>query len=123
MADLFDTTVLVDHLRNIATIPPQSGLPQFAVSVITSLEIIQGCQNKRELDQVVQFLDPFPTIQLSPEISSSAQSLLKQYCLSHGLRILDALFAATAITHHRTLVTANTKHFSFIKELKLRPSP
>jgi predicted nucleic acid-binding protein len=45
--------------------------------------------------------------------------LMKLYAISHGLRIPDALIAATAMEENLTLVTANIKHFSFIKDLSL----
>ena len=45
---------------------------------------------------------------------------IEEYALSHGLRAGDALVAATAAEHGLTLCTSNAKHFSPIRDLKIR---
>jgi hypothetical protein len=47
---------------------------------------------------------------------------IEEYALSHGLRAGDALVAATAAEHGLTLCTCNAKHFSPIRDLKIRVS-
>jgi predicted nucleic acid-binding protein len=48
--------------------------------------------------------------------------LLRQYRLSHGLLIIDALIAATALAHGETLYTKNVRHFRMIPGLReIRP--
>lgn len=53
----------------------------------------------------------------------TAMELLKQYRGSHGLKIPDALIAATAIVHQAPLMTKNQKDFRFIKTLELPRYP
>jgi predicted nucleic acid-binding protein len=69
-----------------------------AVSVITQMELLIGCQNKSELRATERFLKRFEILNLNETISSLAVELLREYRLSHGLLIADALIAATAIS-------------------------
>jgi predicted nucleic acid-binding protein len=48
---------------------------------------------------------------------------LRQYRLSHGLLIPDALIAATAINFNIPLLTKNQSDYRFIKEVNLLPYP
>ena len=48
-----------------------------------------------------------------------AISLLKTYALSHGLRTVDAIIAATAITSKASFATCNYRHFSMMDEMTL----
>ena len=116
---LADTTVLIDHLRgneNAFAFLRQS-FP--VVSQVTVAELIQGVKDKQGLKAVEQALKSLELVPISGEISGQAISSMKKFFLSHNLRFLDALIAATAVEENLTLVTANVKHFSFIKGLKL----
>ena len=54
------------------------------------------------------------------EISQRAMSLIDIHTLSIGLRLADALIAATALEHQLTLLTGNTKHFIKIDGLNIK---
>jgi len=45
--------------------------------------------------------------------------LVRQYRLSHGLLLADAMIAATALTHNETLYTKNRRHFRMIPGLRI----
>jgi len=60
---------------------------------------------------------------LDEHISTIAEKLLRDYRLSHGLMIADALIAATAIILKSRLVSKNQKDYRFIKELELSTYP
>jgi len=45
---------------------------------------------------------------------------MEEYALVHGLRLADALIAATATYFSMPLVTANKRHFEIIADLHLR---
>jgi predicted nucleic acid-binding protein len=50
--------------------------------------------------------------------------LIDEYSLSHGLKIPDALIAASALALNMELFTYNLKDFSFIPDIKLyQPEP
>jgi predicted nucleic acid-binding protein len=58
---------------------------------------------------------------LNDFISTIAVDLLRQYRLSHGLLIPDALIAATALYLNMDFATKNQRDYRFIENLKLLP--
>jgi predicted nucleic acid-binding protein len=62
-------------------------------------------------------------LKLNEQISDAAVDLLRQYRLSHGLAIPDALIAATAIVLNRPLISKNQRDYRFISRLQLLPYP
>jgi len=92
------------------------------ISSVTYIELAQGCRNQQELKQVKQGLLAANTeiIPITANISSRAMSLIDEYALTSGLRLADALIAATALETNLTLLTANIKHFNPIKHLKIK---
>jgi predicted nucleic acid-binding protein len=56
---------------------------------------------------------------LTNDIAQKAIELIDPFSNSHGLLLADAIIAATALEYDLTLITDNTKHFQFIKGLKL----
>lgn len=124
---LVDTDILIDASRQINEaiacldrIEKQSTL---AISVITQMELIVGCRNKTELRKIDKFLKRFQIVKLNETISGTASDLLRQYRLSHGLLIPDALIAATALHFDQSLITKNQRDYRFISGLFLLPYP
>lgn len=62
-----------------------------------------------------EFFANTPTLPLGPAVLSEAVKLRRQQRMNLG----DALVAATALVHGCTLVTRNTKDFSWISSLEL----
>lgn len=124
---IIDTDILIDAGRSIneAITCLQQIEDDFspAVSAVTQMELIVGCQNNRELRALEHFLERFEIIRLDEDISDKAVDLLKQYRLSHGLLIADALIAATAIITGQQFVTKNQRDYRFIEGLELLPYP
>lgn len=118
---LIDTTVCVAHIRgdDQAFIFIQKYNPY--ISAVTHAELLQGCQNKRDLKAVHVIVENLPGLLFTEKITTIALSIFEKYHLSHGVQFLDTLIAATAIEHNLTLVTHNQKHFSFIPDLLLQP--
>lgn len=52
-------------------------------------------------------------------ITETAIDLIETYSKSHGLRIPDALIAATAICSSMELLTHNVRDFRFIERIRL----
>ena len=82
------------------------------------MELIQGCANKLELAKVQNFVNPFPLLWLSPEVSDDAITLYSQARLSHNLGLLDALIGQLALSLDVPIHTFNTKHLSSIPNLR-----
>jgi predicted nucleic acid-binding protein len=87
------------------------------------MELIVGCRNNAELHQLDGLLVLFQILRLSRDISDIAAALLRQYRLSHGLLIPDALIAATAIARSVAFITKNQRDSRFIEKLNLLHYP
>lgn len=117
---LIDTNILIDYFRKSKrAVEFLESLKEIIVSAVSVGEIYQGLRNKQELRFAKQFLGSIKILPIDEQLSKLSLELLERYTLSHGLIILDALIAATAIKHNLTLITGNVKHFEMIKELKL----
>jgi len=89
------------------------------VETIVYIECIQGSisnLDKRRIKRSLHNLKFYPLIN---DIAQKAIELIDTYSNSHGLLLADAMIAATALEYNLTLITYNTKHFQFIKSLKL----
>ncbi len=62
----------------------------------------------------------FRTLPLSENIGHRAAVYIETYSLTHGLRMGDAIVAATAAESNLTLCSSNMKHFRPIEGLKLK---
>ena len=91
------------------------------ISVVTYMELAQGCRDKAELARLKRGLAARNTdvLQVTPAISERAAELVDSLALSHGMRLADALIGATPIEHGATLITANTRHFEAVQNLVL----
>ena len=116
---IVDTDILVDVLREVtAAITFLRDAERYVtVTAITQMELIQGSRNRAELRRVEQFLRRFAVRGLSELIGGIGVSLMRQYRLSHGLLLPDALIAACALEHGVTLYTKNVRHFRIIPGL------
>lgn len=125
---LVDTDVLIDVARGIEVAITQletlaSAPANLAISVVTRMELIIGCRNRRELQVLEQFIAKFEIIKLNDVVSDRAIELLHNYRLSHGLLIADALIAATALVANAALLSKNQRDYRFIQDLNLLPYP
>lgn len=124
---LIDTDVLIDAGRDIREaigLLERLGVETtLAISVVTQMELIVGCQSKHEYRSLERFLSRFEVISLNEQISTLAVDLLREYRLSHGLLIADALIAATAIHLKIPFVSKNQRDYRFIPKLNLLAYP
>ena len=123
---LIDTNILIDISRGyeptIQMFDQAKTAFKLSVSVVTYMELIVGCKNKQSLRAVESFLNDFQIIMINADTTSRALEMLKDYRLSHGLLLADALIAATAIENGLSLLTRNRKDFQFIDGLSLVPT-
>ena len=124
---IIDTDILIDIGRGdhtaITYLAHLETEVELAISVITEMELIIGCQNKQELRSIERFLKRFEILKLNEQISSEAVELLRVYRLSHGLLIADAIIAATALVYQLPFISKNQKDYRFIEQLNLVSYP
>lgn len=120
---IVDTDILIDIGRGnavaITYLENLEASSKIAISAVTQMELFVGCQNKRELRATEQFLERFEILKLNEQISNIAVDLLREYRLSHGLLIADAIIAATAISFEVPFTSKNQKDYRFIESLNL----
>ena len=124
---LVDTDILIDVSRGIPIdinrLQSEVNNSILAISTITQMELIVGCRNKAELQNLEKFLRHYTIIKVNEFISDKAIELLSQYRLSHGLLIPDGFIAATAIIFDAPLLSKNQRDYRFISELNLLSYP
>jgi predicted nucleic acid-binding protein len=123
---VLDTDILVDALRRFSAgldyVEEAQQHGALRISITTEMELILGCRNHRELRRLERFLRRCTMLGITERIAEKAVILLRQYRLSHGLGMADALIAATALEHNDTLYTKNVRHFQMILGLSvIRP--
>jgi predicted nucleic acid-binding protein len=124
---IFDTDILINvgrgDIEAINCLQNYSQTAILAISIITQMELIVGCRDKKELQSLKKFFKQFQILKISETISEKSSELLEKYRLSHGLLIPDAIIAATAIENNVDFITKNQKDFRFIRGLKLLAYP
>ncbi|MGI8566786.1 MAG: type II toxin-antitoxin system VapC family toxin [Pyrinomonadaceae bacterium] len=124
---IVDSDVLINVARGdseaIICLSRLEKISVLAITAVTQLELIVGCRNKTELNDLEKFLRRFQILKVTDQISDRAVDLLRQYFLSHGLLIADGLIAATALVHNESFITKNQRDFRFITGLNLLPYP
>jgi len=121
---LFDTDVLIRVLRGsakAARLVDDTG--DRRISVVTLMELLQGARDKHESLLIKRFVVElgFRTLPLTENIGHRAVVYMEEYGLSSGLRVADALIAATAAENNLTLCSGDKAHYRAIAELDLRP--
>lgn len=119
---LIDSDVLIWLTRGHAGAKTRlAQINPWRISTITYLELAQGCRSKDELQRAKRGLTIQQTqiLPLTPAISERAMALIDTHALADGLKLADALIAATALEHGLTLLTGNTKHFTAVEALKI----
>jgi predicted nucleic acid-binding protein len=120
---LFDTDVLIWVFRgseSAARVVERA--EQRHVSVVTYMELLQGARDRAEVRNIKDFLVDlsFQMAPLDENIGHRASIYMEEYALKAGLRLADALIAATAVEHHLPLCTGNRKHYRSIGELEIK---
>lgn len=119
---LIDSDVLVWLTRgHTAAARRLHALNPWRISVVTYIELAQGCRDKAELARLKKGLAARSTeiVPITPAISERASELIDKLALSHGLRLADALIGATAIEIGAALITANLRHFAAVDGLAI----
>lgn len=88
---------------------------QFGVSVIATLEFLEGYQRPADGER---FLDPFPQLPVTTQVARTG-SRIRRELRQKGEMIgdFDIMIAATALEAGQILVTGNARHFEPIEGL------
>lgn len=121
---LLDTTILIDLSRgNLAAADwvdsERKTAAELFVSVISAMELVAGCRDKTEVATVEKMIADFLLVHVHSSTSQKAYELMLAHSKSHGLKIPDALIAATALLENLELMTDNDRHFRMIESLKV----
>jgi predicted nucleic acid-binding protein len=119
---LADTNIFIEYYRNnpaICEILEQIDPQDIAVNDVVCAELYFGARNRQELADLVTDMEKLTVLAISVKISRLAVDLVRQYCLSHKLKLPDAQIAATAIFHNAELFTLNRRDFAYIPNLKM----
>ncbi len=108
---LVDSDVLVDHLRGYQRF--LHGSDDVHYSSITRAELFAG--RGTEERRVRRLLEPFSELLVDRAVAERAGRLRRTL----GIRLADALIAATAVEHRLVLVTRNTRDYEAVRGLRL----
>ncbi|MFA5878704.1 MAG: type II toxin-antitoxin system VapC family toxin [Candidatus Margulisiibacteriota bacterium] len=120
---IIDTDVLIWDLRGNQKAKEiiAKSMP-FNISVITYMELVQGMQNKQELEKFFRQLKRWAVriIQIDREISLRAMFYVEEFFLGYSMELADALIAATTVESKDILLTANDKHYKHIPNIQIQ---
>lgn len=115
---LVDTNVLIEVWRNPGSGPAVLNSSSKWVNTITYFEFLQGT-SLRHKQKATDFLQNYGHLRLDAATCDTAVELIEKHSETNGLRLADALIAATSLAHDLDLLTLNRRHFQKIANLKL----
>jgi predicted nucleic acid-binding protein len=121
---IVDTDILIWYFRGdevARRFLARVSFPERTISALTVMELLQGCRDEREGRHVAVFVSANLAAVIHPDeaISRRAIRLLERHALRDGLRVVDAIIAATALEAGTGLATANVRHYRPISGLSL----
>ena len=92
-----------------------------SLSVVSFMELLQGAADKREMRFIKDFIKEcaIAVLPLTENIGHRASIYMEEFGLASGLRVADALIAATAAENHLRLCTGDHRHFRPIGNLDI----
>lgn len=122
---LCDTCVIIDFISGRSQVLDNllDINKMLFVNSIIEMELLQGARDKNELRVIEKKLRSFRLLNIQQDIFDLATEYLRNYCLSHGLALPDAVIAATAIHYQIPLFTYNQKDFKFLPDIQLENFP
>ncbi|MBI4866930.1 MAG: type II toxin-antitoxin system VapC family toxin [Candidatus Wallbacteria bacterium] len=117
---LVDTDVCVDFIRRLPEAVEffdSARTGSLAMSVVTDMELVVGCQNRWDRRKLDAFATRLSLLPLTAHDSVLARQLLRRHRPETGIGMADSLIAATALNRGLSLLTRNLKHYKGIKGL------
>ena len=119
---LVDTDVLIWLLRGRSSARAAiEACASVDLSAVTYMELAQGVRDSAELGLLRRTvrLNGWRILPLTEAIGHRATSYIERFGLSDGLRLADALIAASAVEAGTALLTGNAKHYRCIGDMSL----
>lgn len=118
---LFDTTILIAHLRGDARASELllDAVPSGAFVSVVSRAEVEGGMRSAERSDVARLFHGLDLLPVTDAIARLAGRRLREFRRSHdGIDLADYLIAATAEDRGATLVTLNVRHFPMFPGLQ-----
>ncbi|MDT7885763.1 MAG: PIN domain-containing protein [Thermoproteota archaeon] len=123
MKYVFDTSILIDHLRNITDArilveKVERKEVEGIISVITEAELLSAkrCEDAKEREMIEKLLKIFRKVELDNEIAKIAAKFRREY----GISLLDAIIAAVGFKEKCAILTKNIKDFERVKVVEIK---
>lgn len=68
---------------------------------------------------IVKEVSGFKVLKTNDEIITLATALVKEYNLSHNMKMMDAIIAATVLVYDIKLMSLNRKDFAYLDRIEL----
>lgn len=115
---LFDTSILVDYLRDLdeAVEYVESRTEPLLLSTVVVAELYAGVRDN-EREQLATTLRAFYIHPVTESIAVQGGLFKRDYQSSYGTGLADALIAATTRAAEAHLVTLNERHFPMLEDV------
>ncbi len=92
------------------------------LSAVSYMELLQGARDRRDLRETKGYVSAlgFRMLPLTEAIGHRATVYVEEHALRSGMRLADALVAATAAENGLALLTGNVRHYRPIADLELK---
>lgn len=121
MKRLFDSTILIAHLRGetkATELLLATATEDRLASVLSRTELEGGMRSSERAD-VARLFSVMQLVPVSDAIAARAGEHLRKYRRSHqGIDLVDFIIAASTEAHQAELITLNVKHFPMVRGLK-----
>lgn len=121
---LVATDIIIDFLKGVKPAMDIFRLENFDIycSILSKKELISKIGLKdSEKKRIISLLSKIKVLKIDTEITSKYQLLIKKYGEKSD-SIVDYLIASTAWSKNLPILTRNSRHFEYIKEVKLCPT-
>ena len=114
-----DTNILIEYLKGNRDILRDYNLEELFISDIVIMELYQGARNRSDLNFIAKEISIFKILKTNDEIIKLATILVKEYNLSHNMKMMDAIIASTSMVYNIKFMTLNRKDFVYLTEIEL----
>ncbi len=105
MKYLFDTNAVIYTLKGVAKPLFITSEDMLHISFISKIELLSHPSKNEEREKIEQFLENVLIVLINDSLINKTVEIRIQ----HGLKLPDAVIAATAILHDATLITSDEK--------------